>query len=125
MSIINTLYSDAGVIIQPWAVETIALTLAGADNIAIGTILARNTTSQKAQLFVSGGAVAGNGVPRFILLDNAISTAAGDVSVRVVRCGIVRLESLVVDAGTAIGGAITDLLSQTGIIAVSSPSATI
>lgn len=74
------------------------LTLAGADVIAAGTILARDSASQKYVLFVKGGSTNGNGIPKAVLLDPVTSTGAGDSAIRPLIDGKLRTDKLVIDA---------------------------
>jgi hypothetical protein len=76
------------------------LTLAGADELKEGTILARDSSTLKLRLFVKGGSTNENGIPKAVL-SHAVSTpTAGshDVSVRVIQSGVVKKERLVIDA---------------------------
>jgi len=94
-----------------------ALTLAGADVLLPGTILARSTSTLKLVLFVKGGSTAGNGIPSAILTYGVTTTGSGDVQIRAAMLGKFRKERLVIDAdGTAanIDGAVIDQLRQIG-----------
>lgn len=97
------------------------LTLAGADTIAPGTILARSTATDKLVLFVKGGVTAGNGVPKAILTYEATATGAGDIPVRAAVCGKYRKEKLVIDAdgdATNVDAVVTDQLRDYGFTPV-------
>lgn len=76
------------------------LTLAGADDLKEGTILARDSSSLKLRLFVKGGSTNENGIPKVVLAHRLVSTTAGshDESVRVITEGIVKKDRLVIDA---------------------------
>jgi hypothetical protein len=94
------------------------LTLAGADVIAAGTILARSTATLKLVLYVKGGSTAGNGVACAVLPYAVTSTGAGDTPVRALVSGEVSKTALVIDAdGTDanIDGTVVDLLRARGI----------
>lgn len=94
------------------------LTLAGADSIAAGTILARDTGTNKLVLFVKGGITAGNGVPKAVLAYSVTSTGAGDVPVRAVMSGVVNGGRLVIDAdgdATNVDAVVRDQLRDYGI----------
>lgn len=97
------------------------LTLAGADVIAEGTILARDSVSLKLVLFVKGGATNQNGIPKAILTYTVTSTGAGDVPVRVGISGKYRKEKLIIDAdgtGANIDAAVLDQLRDYALVPV-------
>jgi hypothetical protein len=74
------------------------LTLAAADNIAAGTILALDSSTLKWVLYVKGGSTNDNGTPRGVLTYAASSTAASDIFVRVLVAGVVNQDRLIIDA---------------------------
>lgn len=74
------------------------LTLAGADVIAEGTILARDSSTLKYVLFVIGGVTNENGIPKAIMPYEVESTGAGDVAIRALVSGEVNAARLIVDA---------------------------
>lgn len=74
------------------------LTLGGAVTVLAGTILARDSGTKKLVLFVKGGVVNGNGIPKVILTYELTSTGAGDLPVRVGVKGKFVKERLVIDA---------------------------
>ena len=74
------------------------LTLAGADVIAEGTILARDSSTLKMVLFVKGGATNENGIPKAILTYQVTSAGAGDEAIRVGIHGVYRRAKLIIDA---------------------------
>lgn len=97
------------------------LTLAGADSIAAGTILARDSVSLKFVLFVKGGSTNQNGIPKAILTYPVTSTGAGDVPVRVAVSGKFRKERLIIDAdgtGANVDAAVLDQLRDYGLVPV-------
>lgn len=92
--------------------------LAGADDIAPGTILARDSVSLKLVLFVKGGSTNQNGIPKAVLTYRVVTTAAGDVKVRALVKGEVNFDRLIIDAdGTNanIDAAVKDQLRDYGI----------
>lgn len=94
------------------------LTFAGADVLLAGTILARNTSTLKLQLYVKGGSSNGNGIPQFVLTYPLTATGAGDIPVRVLSRGEVNKNRLVIDAdGSAVNidGTVVDLLRTAAI----------
>lgn len=94
------------------------LTLAGADTIAAGTILARDSSTGKLVLYVIGGSTNENGIPKCVLLHQVVSTGAGDKPCAVLEKGIVNQDRLIVDAdgdASNITSAIRDQLRDYGI----------
>ena len=99
MANISVTQNDIGsVILKDAEFRDGELTLAAADSIAAGTILAVDSTSLDYVLFVKGGTTQGNGIPKVILTYPVTSTAAGAVPVRVAVSGKFRQERLVIDA---------------------------
>lgn len=97
------------------------LTFGGADVLAAGTILARNTSTLKLQLYVKGGSSNGNGIPHFVLTYPVTAMGAGDIPVRVLSKGVVNKKRLVIDADgndSNIDGTVIDLLRQVAITPV-------
>lgn len=76
------------------------LTLAGADDLKEGTILARDSSSLKLRIFVKGGSTNENGIPKVVLAHRCVTGTSGshNVSVRVINAGFVKKERLVIDA---------------------------
>ena len=70
----------------------------GAGYILEGTILARDSGTDKLIPFVKGGVTDDNGIPKVIISYPVTATGAGDIAVRVVVAGTVRKERLVIDA---------------------------
>lgn len=80
-------------------VEDHLLTFAGPATYLKGTLLARDTATQKWVPFVVGGATNGNGTPRGILAHDATAAGAGDQSARVVvACNAVNRKRLIIAA---------------------------
>lgn len=97
------------------------LTLAGADVIAPGTILARDSVSQKLVLFVKGGSTNQNGIPKAILTYQVTSTGAGDVPIRAGVSGKFRKEKLIIDAdgtGANVDAAVLDQLRDYSLVPI-------
>lgn len=106
------------VVIEGVADHDELLTLAGADTIAEGTILARDSVSGKLVLYAIGGVTNGNGIPKAVLTYEVVSTGAGDVPVRALQTGKVNFNRLIVDAdgdNSNITNAILDQLRDYGI----------
>lgn len=96
------------------------LTFAGADDFAEGTILARDSVSGKLVLFVKGGVVNENGIPKAVLTYPVSNAGAGDVNIRAMVSGDVRKERLIIDADgddSNIDAAVIDQLRDYGIVA--------
>jgi hypothetical protein len=101
--------------------ESDVLTLAGADTLKAGTILARNSSTEKLQLYVKGGSSNENGIPKCVLTYELVTETAGshDVPVRVLVKGVVNLNRLVIDAdgdSSNIDGPVRDQLRSYGIV---------
>lgn len=97
------------------------VTFAGADTFAPGTILARDTGTDKLVLFVKGGSTAGNGIPNSVLAHELVATGAGDESARVMIKGTVNRGRLVIDSdgdASNIDGVVVDELGARGITAI-------
>lgn len=97
------------------------ITFAGADTLAPGTILARDSVSLKLVIFVKGGATNENGIPKAILSYEVTATGAGDVPVRAAIAGKYRKEKLIIDADgddSAIDGEVIDQLRAYGLTPV-------
>lgn len=99
------------------------LNLAGADTIAKGTILARDSVSLKLVLFVKGGGVNENGIPKAVMTSELIVTGGGDSQVRPQISGDVKLSQLIIDAdgsGVNIDDEVIDQLRDYGLLAQAS-----
>jgi hypothetical protein len=95
------------------------ITFGGADVLAPGTILARDSSTLKLVIFVKGGSTNGNGVPKAVLTYPVVSTGIGDVKSRVLVKGRVNRERLIIDAqgdGSAVDAAVLDGLRLYGIV---------
>ncbi|MCH9837690.1 head decoration protein [bacterium] len=94
------------------------ITFAGADTLAPGTILARDSVSLKLVIFVKGGATNENGIPKAVLTYEVVAAGAGDVPVRAGIAGKYRKEKLVIDADgddSNIDAAVIDELRAYGL----------
>lgn len=97
------------------------LTLAGADTIAAGTILARDSVSGKLVLFVKGGVTNENGIPKVVLAYEVVAAGAGDVPIRAGIQGKYIKSRLVIDAdgdATNVDNAVMDQLRDYGLISI-------
>ena len=97
------------------------MTFAGADTMAKGTIVARDTSTLKYVIYAKGGVTDGNGVPRGILTEEIVAAGAGDEAIRPAIAGDFRKERLIIDADgddSNIDGAVIDLLLSTGLVAI-------
>lgn len=74
------------------------ITFAGADVLAAGTILARDSVSLKLVIYVKGGVVNENGIPKAVLTYEVIATGAGDRAERPLVRGVVNRDRLIIDA---------------------------
>lgn len=98
------------------------LTLAGAETVKAGTILARDSSTGKFVLFVKGGTTNGNGIPKAVMTYDVASIGAGDISVRPGIKGQYRKQRLVIHAdgnATNVDNAVCDQLRDYGLTPVS------
>jgi len=110
LELANVVYED----------DTIAS--AGADVLAVGTILARVTATGKLGLYATGGA-GGLGVPVAVLPTKVTFTGAGDKNVKVIVGGEVRFSKLIIDvdgSNANITPAVRDALRLYGITSIKS-----
>lgn len=120
MSLTVTNIDSGSVFIGAARFQDDVLTLAGADTIAPGTILARDSSTGKLVLYVKGGTTNENGIPKAVLTYQVVSTGAGDSQVRVGITGEVNKERLVIDAdgdASNVDDVVKDLLRNYGIVA--------
>ena len=99
------------------------LTFAAAGTVKKGTILARDSVSQKFVPYVKGGVTDGNGIPKAVLTYEVVATAAGDIAIRAAICGITYKSSLIIQAdgtGANVTADVLDQLRDYGIVVVSS-----
>ena len=97
------------------------ITFAGAATLKEGTILARDTATDKMVIFVKGGTTNGNGVPNAVLTYEVEAAGAGDVAARPALGGVFVKERLVIHADgddSEVDAAVLDGLRQVGIRAV-------
>ncbi len=98
------------------------LVFAGAGTVISGTILARDSVSLKYVIFVKGGGTNENGIPKAVVSYDITAAGAGDVSIRAIVKGNVKLEKLVIDAdgdASNVDAAVTDELRDYAIVALS------
>lgn len=111
--------NDLGnVIFELIAAEDGLLEFAGTDSFVEGTLVARNTSNDKFQLFAKGGVSNGNGTPVGVLTTLTERTGAGDVAVRIAVTAKVIKQRLVIDADgddANIDGGVRDQLRQASI----------
>ena len=123
MANLTTTNVDLGnVILEGVADHDELITFAGADILAEGTILARDSVSLKLVIYVKGGVVNENGIPKAVLTYEVEATGAGDVPVRIMQKGKVNFNRLVIDAdgdNTNVDNAVMDELRDYGIETVS------
>ncbi len=118
MATINT---QTSLVMGPHEDRRMTVTFAGSATFAYGTILARDTSTNKLVLYVKGGVANGNGVPAAILLEpNGITrVGAGDVTgALVLTSGKVRLNKLIIAAdgnSSNIDTTVMDLLQSKNI----------
>lgn len=74
------------------------LTFGGAGTVKMGTILARDSVSNKFVPFVKGGSTNGNGIPKAVLTYDVTATGAGDITIRAGIAGEYRKERLIIAA---------------------------
>ena len=97
------------------------ITFAGADTLAPGTILARDSVSLDLVIFVKGGSTNGNGIPKAVLTYELTAAGAGDLPARVAVAGKYRKEKLIIDADgddSNIDAAVIDQLRDYGLTPV-------
>lgn len=113
---------DTGsVIVEAGEFENGLVEFAATDIFAPGTLLARNTSNDKFQLYVKAGVSNGNGIVGAVLTYELERTGAGDVKARVLVSGKVTKERLIIDVDgddSNIDGEVRDLCRQVSIIPV-------
>jgi hypothetical protein len=122
MSNISINNIDTGNVILADAKFNDGVFTAGSTSVVLsGTILARNTTTNKFIPYVKGGTTDGNGVPLAVLTYDITPAAAGDVAIRPMLSGSVVLERLVIFAdgdGSNVGAVETDGLRDYSIVPI-------
>src|SRR6187455_2840287 len=114
MAVVTKTTNDNGGVIAPGFKEQTRpelITFGGGATLLAGTILARDTSTQKMVVYVKGGVANGNGVPDVVLLYPVTAAGAGDVMSDVLISGGVRKERLVINADgndTNIDGIVID-----------------
>jgi hypothetical protein len=118
---VSTSIDTGNVVVKEEDFEDGLFTFAGADVIAPGTILARNTTNGKWQFYAKGGSTNGNGVPQGVLNYGLTATGAGDLPVRVTTKGVVAKQRLILDAdgtGANVDYVVTDLMRSVSLTVI-------
>ena len=121
VNIVRTVVDLGSVIIDRGTFADGLVIFAGADIYAPGTILARQTTNLKFQLYVKGGSSNGNGVPVGVLVNESVRTGSGDNKERIMMNGEVNENRLIIDSdgdNSNIDATVKDLLRQTGLYPV-------
>lgn len=112
---------NGSVIVQRGEFEDGEIAFGGADVLAPGTILARDTTNNKYQIYAKNGVTNGNGTPVAVLTYELTALGAGDEPVRPMVNGEVNQNRLIIDAdgdASNVDGQVRDELRQTGIVSV-------
>lgn len=107
------------VIIKDVSQEDGLLTFTGAGTVVEGTILAVDSVSLNYVPYVKGGVTNENGIPKAVVSYDVTATGAGNVAIRAIVKGEVRLDSLVIDAdgdASNIDKAVIDELRDYSII---------
>lgn len=94
----STVLEYGELVVKQGNIETFVFTAAGAGTTLKGTILARDTSTNKLVVYVKGGTTNGNGIPLTVLMSDVETTGAGDYNVRGMTSGIVREDHLVIAA---------------------------
>lgn len=112
--------NDLGnVILKDVSQEDGLLTFAGAGTVIEGTILAVDSVSLNYVPYVKGGSTNENGIPKAVVSYDIEAAGAGDIAIRAIVKGEVRLERLVIDAdgdASNIDKAVIDELRDYSII---------
>ena len=121
MGIEITNVDQGSVIVDRETFEDETFTAAAAKTYPAGTILARDTATNKMVVYEKGGTTNGNGIPRAILPSDVVATGAGDLGVRPLMGGRVKTSRLVIDAdgdASNVDAVVKDLLQDVGIFAL-------
>ena len=121
MSMTRTVIDNGSVELEEGRFHDDVITFAGADTLAAGTILARDSSTQKLVLFVKGGNTNGNGIPKAVLTYPVTRASGGDARARVLVSGKVNKNRLIIDADgndSNIDGSVIDQLRDYGIVPV-------
>lgn len=89
-------YSE--LVVKQGNIEGFTFTAAATGTVLKGTILARDTSTNKLVLYVKGGTTNGNGIPLTVLMSDLEVAATGDKHVRCMTQGTVREDRLVIAA---------------------------
>lgn len=85
-------------VVKQGNIEGFTFTAAATGTVLKGTILARDTSTNKLVVYEKGGSTNGNGVPLTVLMSDLEVTATGDNHVRCMTSGVVREDRLVISA---------------------------
>lgn len=122
MNMTVTNVDTGNVILSNTQFEDGVLVFGGAGTVKSGTILARDSVSNKYVPFVKGGTTNGNGVPKAVMTYDVIATGAGDKPIRPAIEGQFRKERLIIAAdgtGANVDAAVTDAMRDYGLVAIS------
>lgn len=118
MTIEITNNSVRGVAIWEPVFEDATLTFTGAETWPAGAVLGRLTATGAFARFNPAGAD-GSQIPKAVLTQEAVATAAGDIATRVAISGRIRAGDLVNNAGAALTAEQLDQLRDFSIVALS------
>ena len=114
--------TKTSIIWEPVFGDDNVVTFAGPGTLLAGTILARIAATGALTPFVVGGDPANEGTPKAILLHELTATGAGDLPVRPIIGGRVRLDKLVIAAdgdASNVDKAVQDQLRGFGMVVLS------
>lgn len=109
------------VILQEVDARDELLTFTGAGTVLEGTILARDSVSEKLIPFVKGGSTNEDGIPKAVISYEVVATGAGDEAIRALVAGKVRKQRLVIFAdgdSSNVDDVVIDQLRDFSIIAL-------
>lgn len=95
--------------------KTATFTAVGANTYPAGTVLARNSSTDKWEVYVDAGAN-GTGIAKSVLQQELITTGAGDVGYRIMEKGRVDQNKLSIFGGGGVTEAMIDSLRDYGIL---------
>ncbi len=97
------------------------LTFGGAGTVVEGTILARDSVSDKLVPYVKGGVTNENGIPKAIVTYDVVALGAGDETIQAGVSGSYRKQRLVIDADgddSNIDAVVMDELRDYGLVSI-------
>ena len=110
---------NTGIIMSDAVYADDTLTAAGAVTYLAGTVLARNSSTNKLVVYTAGGAT-GTNIPKAVLTYDVTFTGAGDKPIRPLIKGEVRREKLIAHGVGAVTQAEVDALRDYSITAIAS-----